>query len=152
MSDEAPVPYQELNLSNYDHGDVDQLNEWGVWAYGELEKLQAENQRLRHGLSKVNEEVCQTLGKALRYPWFKDDQTNFPDSTEKQGVCVGDHVAESIAVEAARTLKGVQAENQRLRKALQSIVKHQELVSGNMSNMSATRVIALKALERQGNE
>lgn len=149
MSDEAPVPYQELNPSNYDHDDVDQLNEWAVWAYGELEKLQEENQRLRNGLSMVNEEVCQTLGKALRYPWFKDDQINFPGSTEKQGVCVGDHVAESIAVEAARTLKGVQSENQRLREALQSIVKHQEYTGGSMSSLSLTRTIALKALEER---
>ena len=48
-----------------------------------------------------NNDVCQTLGKALGYPWFKDDQKNFPGATEADGVCVGEHVAGSIADEAA---------------------------------------------------
>ena len=51
---------------------------------------------------KMEEEICQTLGQVLGfYPWYKDDQKNFPGATEKDGVCVGDHVAESIAMEAA---------------------------------------------------
>ena len=57
--------------------------------------------RLKHVCSKINEEICQILGKVLGYPWFKDDKKNFPDATEVDGVCVGDHVAESIADEAA---------------------------------------------------
>jgi hypothetical protein len=67
--------------------------------------LEAENARLRTAYFKMNEEVSQTLGKALGYPWFKDDPKNFPDATEEQGVCVGDHVAESLADEAADRLK-----------------------------------------------
>jgi hypothetical protein len=31
-------------------------------------------------------EIEQILGKALDYPWFKDDQENFPGSTESDGV------------------------------------------------------------------
>ncbi len=50
-------------------------------------------------------EVEQTLGKALGYPWYKDDQKNFPGATEKNGVCVGDHVPESILAEASRNIK-----------------------------------------------
>ena len=54
--------------------------------------------------SKTNEEICQSLGKALGYPWFKDDQKNFPDATEESGVCVGEHVAETITEEAAEKI------------------------------------------------
>jgi hypothetical protein len=61
----------------------------------------AEIARLRAALSKQNDEICQALGSALGYPKFCDDQANFPGTTEANGVCVGDHVAESIAAEAA---------------------------------------------------
>lgn len=59
---------------------------------------------LERACSKTNEEVCQSLGKVLGYPWFKDDQKNFPDATEENGVCVGEHVAESISEEAAKKI------------------------------------------------
>lgn len=36
---EPPVDYIELNLSNYGPDDVCQLNEWGIWASGELDRL-----------------------------------------------------------------------------------------------------------------
>lgn len=52
----------------------------------------------------INREVCQILGKALHYPWYKDDQQNFPGTTEADGVCVGEHFAESIAMEAAQRI------------------------------------------------
>lgn len=71
-------------------------------AYDELE---LEKERLRKAYSIVNDEICQTLGKVLGYPWFKDDLKNFPDATEKNGVCVGEHVAETIAEEAAEHIK-----------------------------------------------
>ena len=64
-------------------------------------ELRAEIARLRTALSKQNDEICQALGSALGYPKFCDDQANFPGTTEANGVCVGDHVAESIAAEAA---------------------------------------------------
>jgi hypothetical protein len=66
-----------------------------------LSDARAEIKRLQDANLRMNEEVCQTLGKALGYPWFKDDQKNFPNATAADGVCVGEHVAESIAVEAA---------------------------------------------------
>ncbi|WP_436357371.1 hypothetical protein [Brevundimonas sp. CEF1] len=69
-----------------------------------LEALLAENAALRAACSKSNDEISQTLGKALGYPWFKDDQINFPGATAENGVCVGDHVAESLADEAARRI------------------------------------------------
>jgi hypothetical protein len=58
--------------------------------------------RLEHGIAKQNLEIEQTCGRVLDYPWFKDDQKNFPGATEKDGVCVGEHVAETIAAELAR--------------------------------------------------
>ncbi|WP_433935218.1 hypothetical protein [Brevundimonas diminuta] len=60
--------------------------------------------RTKIAYAKSNDQVCQSLGKALGYPWFKDDQVNFPRSTEADGVCVGEHVAESIADEAAKII------------------------------------------------
>lgn len=62
------------------------------------------NTHLRTALARQNEDISQTLGKALGYPWFKDDAINFPGSTEADGVCIGDHVAESIADEAAQRI------------------------------------------------
>ena len=74
-----------------------------------MRKAADEIDRLRAALTKQNDEICQTLGKALGYPWFKDDQVVFPGATEENGVCVGDHVAESIAEEAARTIRETRA-------------------------------------------
>ena len=71
----------------------------------------SEIERLRLAFTELNAEVCQRLGKALGYPWFRDDQENFPGATEENGVCTGDHVAESIADEAADEIE-------RLREAL----------------------------------
>ncbi|SPU44282.1 Lar family restriction alleviation protein [Brevundimonas diminuta] len=78
----------------------------------------AELARLKAAMSKSNDEICQSLGKALGYPWFKDDQRNFPGATEENGVCVGEHVAESIADEAASRISALLAENAALRSNL----------------------------------
>jgi hypothetical protein len=76
-----------------------------------------EIERLQRAASSQNDDVCQTLGKALGYPWFKDDQENFAGSTETHGVCVGDHVAETLAIEAAREIERLRAEVERMREA-----------------------------------
>ena len=75
----------------------------------ELTALEQKNERLKAAYSKTNDAVCQELGKVLGYPWFKDDQKNFPGATEKEGVCIGEHVAESIAAEAATRIKNLEA-------------------------------------------
>ena len=61
--------------------------------------------------------IEQVLGKALGYPWYKDDQKNFPGATEEDGVCVGGHVAYTIAAEAASRIKSLEEklEKQNLR-------------------------------------
>lgn len=71
----------------------------------EVWNMQDHYERTKNAYSELNDEVCQILGKALGYPWFKDDQKNFPGATKADGVCVGDHVAESIAEEAAKKIK-----------------------------------------------
>ena len=78
---------------------------------GRFRKLKAETVRLQkrvdylvQGAARSNDEICQTLGKALGYPRFKDDQRNFPGASDADGVCVGDHVAESLASEAAAAI------------------------------------------------
>lgn len=57
-----------------------------------------------------SEEIEQILGKALKYPWFKDDPKNFPTATEEDGVCVGDHTAWSLAMCAADRIKELEEE------------------------------------------
>ena len=57
-----------------------------------------------------SEEIEQILGKALGYPWFKDDPKNFPTATEEDGVCVGDHTAWSLAMLAADRIKELEEE------------------------------------------
>lgn len=64
--------------------------------------------RLKGVRDKMLEEfhqIEQILGKALGYPWFKNDQKNFPEATEQDGVCVGAEVAWSLAEKAAERIK-----------------------------------------------
>ena len=77
--------------------------------------LTDEIERLKRACSMMNDEVSQTLGRALRYPRFCDDQKNFPGSTDADGVCVGDHVAESLAAEAAKEIERLRADAERYR-------------------------------------
>lgn len=59
-------------------------------------------------------EVEQRLGRALGYPRFCDDQKNFPGSTDADGVCVGEHVAGTIAHEAADRIEVMRAALEKL--------------------------------------
>ena len=70
-----------------------------------VDSLRRELKQTKNVATKSFHEVEQTLGKALGYPWFKDDQKNFPGATKRDGVCVGEHVPETIAQEAAKRLK-----------------------------------------------
>ena len=62
-------------------------------------------QYLEHAGRSRDHEIEQILGKALGYPWYMDDQKNFPGATEQDGVCVGDHTALSLVDEAASRIK-----------------------------------------------
>ena len=50
-------------------------------------------------------EIEQILAKSLGYSWFEDDQCNFPNATEADGVAIGDHTAWSLAHQAADRIK-----------------------------------------------
>jgi hypothetical protein len=68
---------------------------------------------LRQKERRMNTEfhnIEQILGAALGFPWFKDDQKNFPNATEADGVCVGDHTAWSLAMCAADKIKELEEE------------------------------------------
>jgi hypothetical protein len=82
-----------------------------------IRELQDRIKRLEHGIAKQNLEIEQTCGRVLDYPWFKDDQKNFPGATEKDGVCVGEHVAETIAAELARKYTEAKQRIKRLEEA-----------------------------------
>ena len=76
-----------------------------------LHEARREITRCRNAYFKTAHEVTQSLGKALDYPWYKDDQNNFPGAREEDGVCVGDHVPESIADEAADKIRILERES-----------------------------------------
>ena len=56
---------------------------------------------------KLCSEVDQVLGKALKYPYYSDDQKNFPGTTPADGVCTGEHVPESLLDEAAKLIEAI---------------------------------------------
>jgi len=71
----------------------------------QMEADAAELARLRRACTVQNDAVCQTLGRVVGYPRYADDQSRFPSATEDDGVCIGDHVAETLAVEVASALE-----------------------------------------------
>lgn len=80
----------------------------------EIARLRAELARLQAACIRQNDEICQTLGSALCYPRYCDSPDIFPNATPANGVCVGEHVAESLAAEAAERLKAVAGERDEL--------------------------------------
>jgi hypothetical protein len=61
-------------------------------------------QRIYEAYVKTENEIQQTLGRALGYPRYCDDQSNFPFSLPSDGVCVGSHCSVTLADEAAATI------------------------------------------------
>jgi len=78
-------------------------------------ELEAEAKRLKDAGHKLAHEVEQTAGVALGYPRYCDDQELFPGATDADGVCVGEHVAQTVVSELARKYGEAQAEAKRLR-------------------------------------
>jgi hypothetical protein len=68
------------------------------------EQRRKESAHYKLAVMLTSSEVEQILGKALGYPAYKDDQENFPGATEQDGVCVGEHVPQSLAEEAAKKI------------------------------------------------
>ncbi len=71
------------------------------------EEITSLNKRVVKMLKEF-QEIEQILGKALNYPWFRDDQCNFPNATEADGVAIGDHTAWSLAMCAADKIDKLQ--------------------------------------------
>jgi len=80
-------------LTDYDRT-IDKL-------FGDIQKLKD----VRDKMIKESQEIEQILGKALGYPWYKDDLKNFPNATEADGVCVAPNTAASLAMHAADMMK-----------------------------------------------
>lgn len=75
-----------------------------------VEERDAELARLRAACRKNDNDIEQVLGRALGYPRYCDDQTNFPGSTDADGVCVGDQVAASLAMQASDLVAQLRAD------------------------------------------
>lgn len=97
-----------------------------AWNRRETDLLEANNRYLeraraaeaeRDGYQKHLRACEQIAGKALGYPWFKDDQKNFPGTTEAEGVCIGDHVGDTIVEELATRFEAVTRERDAMREA-----------------------------------
>ena len=90
-----------------------------AWDEGRKE-LKERIDNLEAAVTKTDDDACQVLGKVLKYPWYKDDLEVFPNATEKMGVCVGDHVALSMAMEAAKRIDELEANNKRHKEIYQN--------------------------------
>lgn len=95
-----------------------------------LQEAYAEIGRVKTAYYETNKEVEQALGKAMDYPWFKDDPNIFPGATESDGVCIGDHVTGSIADEAAELIDTLKVRVAKLEKAAQYPMQPIVLVDG----------------------
>jgi hypothetical protein len=76
----------------------------------EIERLRAWKEKVIDQARRDEDSICQDLGRALGFPWFKDDPVNFPNATEADGVCVGEHVAATLAKMAADKITALRAE------------------------------------------
>lgn len=106
----------------------------------------AELARLRAACQKNDNDIEQILGRALGYPRYCDDQINFPGSTDADGVCVGDQVAASLAMQASdlvAQLRAALAEAERERdEALLNLSKqteYAEILAEKSHNMEVQR-------------
>jgi regulator of replication initiation timing len=89
----------------------------------EQNEARSEVERLRRSFSEYDNRIQQELGKELGYPWYKDSQEHFPGATEASGVCVGDHVGETLAAEAAEKIRDLRAEVEKLKEQLYAEIK-----------------------------
>ena len=67
-------------------------------------------EKLKNQAIENDHEISQIIGKLLGYPWYKDDQKNFPGATEENGVCVGEHVAVTLVMEIIDKYKKLEEE------------------------------------------
>lgn len=80
------------------------------------------------GYQKECFEVEQSLGIALKYPRYADDQKTFPGTTDADGVCVGEHTPATIAMEAAQRITSLEARVKELEESTVSKATHEATV------------------------
>ena len=99
---------------------------------------------------KEENEIEQILGRVLGCPWYKNDLKNFPNATEADGVCVGDEVPISLAMQAANRITKQEARI----KELEALLEKQTKMKCKECPYNATeaRQQALKTLMDWGNE
>lgn len=107
---------------------------------GEVERLRGRSREEARGYARELNDAENVLGGVLGYPWYKDDQKNFPGATEATGVCIGDHTAASIAAEAAGEIRRLRA---RLALA-EKVVKTARQVVEEGQNVSWKRHVSLR--------
>lgn len=74
-------------------------NQMREFAFKEI--MTEQTKRELDGLRAELDEAQQVAGKALGYPWYKDDLATFPGATESDGVCIGEHAGATIVCELA---------------------------------------------------
>lgn len=66
--------------------------------------------------------VEQTLAQAIGgFAWYKDDQKNFPGSTEQDGVCIGELVTDDIVEHAAKLIREYNASIRPVENAIEAL-------------------------------
>lgn len=115
----------------------------------ERDRAVVEADRLRAAVIEAEHELQQVLGRALGYPWYKDDPENFPGATEADGVCPGDHTGASLAAEAAARLAKVEAERDTLRDRLTEYERPEKWPEGSQMRHVQDLVHALNIAKRR---
>lgn len=108
------------------HQECEVLDRYNAWPEhyrdpisAELAPVLEQQEQFRQAWIKENDEIEQILGKALGYPWFKDDMY-FPGATEEDGVFVGEHVPATLAMEAAKRITALEEALRECRPIIQS--------------------------------
>lgn len=90
----------ELTISGYHPGSGGSSDRSTIVCLtAQLKQARDHITHLESACAKQAIEIEQMCGQALGYPWFKDDQKNFPGATEADGVIIGEHVPETIVAE-----------------------------------------------------
>lgn len=92
---------------------IHEQDQWQSWVRDSgAVRIDGEGERVKELIDKwriSDHEIEQILGKALGYPRYIDDQKNFPGSTGDD-VCVGEHVAVTLASEVAARVTALERE------------------------------------------
>ena len=93
--------------------------------------------------------VEQIAGQALGYPWFKDDQKNFPGATEADGVCIGEHVAGTIVQELASKRATLQADNECKDSLIETLQAQLRQVEGERDHAKKMEAVQKEVADNQ---